>query len=110
MVVWTKNSDDILSKGIYLGSDGIKNWALDKDQIVVALKSLEEQRTAVLGGDLCIVASNGKILPTGETWFCEKREGESREDFVRRSVFEAMEFVAWSATKNERVYFTVVPD
>ena len=106
---WSKEADAILSIGLSLEYCGVKNWALTRQQALLALERLEKYGIAVLGGDVYSVADNS-IEPNYDNWYCDREGGESATAFVTRSIAKAKIYVSGYAASDAAVIFAIVPE
>ncbi len=108
-VVWSEKADEILSIGSFM-PDGIQNWALTRSQAGIAIEKLLLSGIAILGGDVCTI-QRGRIFPNGDGWYCDPLTGESRDDFLGRSINKAREYIrTYPAIEGEEeMYFNIVP-
>ena len=74
----------IIVCGIPLFCIGVNNWALTKDQALMALDIFKEQGVAIIGGDIFTIC-NGQPKHTYDSWFCEeKKDEETNSEFISR--------------------------
>lgn len=105
--VWSLEIDKILEVGDSLESNGIKNWALNKQQTVYALEKFSALNVAVLGGDV-FKKVDGVYRPTYDSWSCDVIEGEQKREFVKRSIAKALNYISTYNSEYE-AYFVLVP-
>lgn len=107
--VWSKKSDEILSIGHYLEKDGIKNWALAKDQALKALDRFLAAEIPILGGDV-YENNNGVFSPNYDNWHSDFLPGESESDFLRRSINESKMYIEkYKKSQPDKLFFGLVP-
>lgn len=91
-IIRSKNIDEILKVGKWLGESGINNWALTKSQALEALDKLLNLNIAVLGGD--VYETRGDyIQPNYDNWYSDRQPGESKEDYLNRSIEESRTYI-----------------
>ena len=90
--IWSNKIDEILKVGISLNDIGVNNWALTKSQALEVLNQFLLHQIPVLGGDV-IENLGGEIQQKYDNWYCDKRSGESRIDFVKRSIEKAKSYI-----------------
>lgn len=100
-MAWSEKIESILSSGIALHDTGVNNWALGKEQALLAIEKLESQKLSVLGGDVYELI-DGAIEPNYDNWYCDKSENESLNDFVHRSANQARQYVSDYSTASGR--------
>lgn len=106
--VWSSQIDNVLKNGHSLSQIGVHNWALEKGAALSALDKLEELQVPVLGGDVCELI-NGVIQYNYDNWYCEQMEGESKSDFITRSIDKAEEYIKnYSSKDQDRIFFSFV--
>ena len=82
------NNDQIealLSRGIWMGGDGLPSWALTVNQVHAILPELQRLGVGVLGGDV-YVYENGTFLPDSMSWYSNLNADETAESYVARSI------------------------
>lgn len=99
--------DSILSKGIFLKSFGVNNWAFTKDEALNVLKELEDANTPILGGDVWVL-QNEQMNHNYDNWYCERLSDESYSDYVRRSICKANNYIN-NYSQNKNIYFELLP-
>lgn len=105
--IWGEKIDSILSSGISLENIGVKNWALERDAALRAIKELEDVGVAILGGDV-FEQREGAARQTYDNWYCEQKAGESELDFLKRSCRNAEIYV--STWPKADALFAIVPN
>jgi hypothetical protein len=110
-VIWSREIDEVFRIGRFLGEFGISNWAFTRSQALDIITKLQRLRIPVLGGDVCEMDLYGRILPNYDSWHCERRPDESREDFAERSLHKARTYIeSYSINADEeKFFFTLVP-
>lgn len=107
-MAWSEKIESFLSCGIALHDSGISNWALSKDQALLAIDKFESQKLPVLGGDVYELAE-GVPESNYDNWYCDKHEGESLDDFVYRSASQARQYVSnYRAPSGQDAFFVLV--
>jgi hypothetical protein len=107
--VWSNKIDDILKQGHQLSGIGVSNWALSKSEALNALTKFTELQAPILGGDVCELI-DGVIQYNYDNWYCEQMQGESKPDFIARSVEKAKQYVENYKGKNpDKIFFAFVP-
>jgi hypothetical protein len=107
--IWSREIDEILSVGGFLGVIGVRNWLLTRHQALVALEELAAEGVGVLGGDVYL--TEGQVIrPTPDGWHSDRDSDETDEAFVDRSVGRAREYIGRYPEKAVgRVGFAIVP-
>lgn len=106
-IYWSKNIDEVLKVGVWLGEYGINNWALTKSQALEALDKLLVLRIAVLGGD--VVEAKDYIRPNYDSWSSDPQPGERNEEYLKRSIEESKSYIEqYPAYIPGRNYFVLV--
>lgn len=83
---------------------GSDEFALTVSEALHALELLAKSQIAVLGGDILSQKENGKLIYAYQfwgdgqgyhflNWFCDKREDEDFDDYVKRSHLVAKESI-----------------
>jgi Immunity protein 40 len=103
-MAFTEEANRILESGFSLSNIGIENWALSKEQALVALEDLTKLNATVLGGDVVQFVQNVPRL-TYDNWFCEIEDGESTMAFAIRSLVVAKSFINGYRNLNVREPF-----
>ncbi len=106
--VWSADVDPILSVGHYLISYGIKNWALNRGDALLAINALANLEIPILGGDV-YVSSGGRIKSSYDNWHVNKNAGESDDEYLKRSVFLSMDYVNSYESSFGDALFAMVP-
>lgn len=110
MLKWPLKIERILEEGLSLGSFGINNWALTKEQALNSLESLVNIQVPVLGGDV-YENIGGVIQSNYDSWHCEPISDELKYEFVKRSILIAKEYINnYKSPHPDRIYFVLVPD
>lgn len=106
---WSEKIDEILKTDFPLSEIGVNNWALTKDEALIALGKLMEIEIPILGGDVCEL-NNGIIKYNYDNWYCNRIENESEMEFVIRSHDKAVEYITnYSSSNSNNIYYTIVP-
>lgn len=107
--VWSRTTDEILSVGEFLGEAGVRNWALTREQTLLAIAELGSEGIAVLGGD--VYKRDGTVFAAnGDSWHCDRDPAEDSETYVSRSVETARRYVTrYPTQRSGETYFAVVP-
>ena len=122
MTKWATYFNYIKEKGkplceINIGSN---EYALEVDDALQAIELLKESQIPVLGGDI-LTNESGSLIYAYQfwgsqyhslNWYCEKGEGETKENFCKRSYYIAKEAIdnANNTAKKlgQRCYVTLV--
>lgn len=107
--VWSDDVDSILSVGRYLEEVGVRNWALQREEALLAVERLRAINVAVLGGDVCSV-KEGRVEANYDSWHCDRDRMESDIDFVERSAENARSYIVNYKAPMGSVLFAIVPD
>ncbi|XUY30442.1 hypothetical protein RMR21_025845 (plasmid) [Agrobacterium sp. rho-8.1] len=103
-VVYSTDADAILSTGVWLGPDRT-NWALTKEQALVAIGKLRDAKCILLGGD--VLNGPGKNFShTYDNWYFELSSPPSPDD-LSLSALKASSYI--SDYPVEDAYFVLVP-
>jgi len=86
-------SDELLGVGVSLKSIGTEGTAWYRANVSQVLDALRDTDWAVLGGDVLRVAGQ-QIEYSYANWHSEVRSGETRKEFVTRSIEEAMAYIS----------------
>lgn len=105
---WSTIADSILSTGRTLSAIGVRNWALTKEQSLIALDLLAAEGIAILGGDVYEVV-NDLVQPSYDNWYCDRLPGESADVFVERSLGKARSYIANYEDTGRDILFAIVP-
>jgi 23S rRNA A1618 N6-methylase RlmF len=105
---WTSEIDEILSAGHSLVGSGVRNWALERAEAIVALDELLALSVGVLGGDVYSI-SDTTLEANYDNWFCNPVSGESEDDFLERSIAKAKSYIANYPSRLGNVAFAIVP-
>jgi hypothetical protein len=106
---WPSEVKEILGIGISLDVIGVNNWALSKEQALIALEKLFSIGVPILGGDVYTI-SNGEINSQYDNWYCERLQDETSMEFVNRSFVSANRYVQNYNSENiDSIYFVIVP-
>lgn len=103
-VVQSSEADRILSAGIWLGPEH-RNWALNKEQALIAIDRLRDAGIAVLGGDV-LAGPEEKYRPTYDNWYFEPQDSVDDRKAVSSSALKASAYVR--AYPLADVYFALV--
>ncbi len=106
--MWSEKVKSILSAGLEINRLGVNNWALTREQALVAIKEFERQKITVLGGDVYELVDD-KPDSNYDNWYCDQEQGETSNDFIVRSCNHAREYI--SKYKNPRgrdTFFVIV--
>jgi hypothetical protein len=102
--VYSAEADAILATGVWLGPDH-RNWALTKEQALVAIGQLRHATYILLGGDV-INGPRDNFSPTYDNWYFEPSSPPHPDD-LSSSAFEASSYI--SDYPKEDAYFLLVP-
>lgn len=109
-IVWSKEIDEVLSKGQSLGKIGIKNWALEKKLALETLNKFGKMQVPILGGDVYEI-KDGNINYSNDNWYCDQMVGESSSDFTLRSIRKAKEYIEnYPGDSTNEFLFVLVPE
>jgi hypothetical protein len=107
-MTWSKEVEQILSEGIFLDSIGVNNWALTKEQALLALGKFEQKKIPVLGGDVYIIHVDIPE-PTYDNWYCNRQDEESIDDYVVRSIDQTRCYINdYVGSNSEHILFVLV--
>ncbi len=104
--IWTAEVDRILSRGISLESEGIRNWAMTEPLAISAINEIAELGIPILGGDI-YVSNIGRLQLTYDNWYCNKRDSENFNEYVARSQQTAISYIRKYAKPT--ILFAIVP-
>lgn len=105
---WSSEVDPILSVGRSLEDVGVRNWALSREDALVALTQLAEIGIAVLGGDVYSI-NGGFVESNYDNWYCNRDAHESDSAYVERSIAAARNYIVNYKAPDGAVFFAVVP-
>lgn len=83
---------NIIEKGENLEKYGVNNWAITRKEALRLLELLEENKSAVYGGDV-YVRNQNQIDLTYDNWFCERDKQEIETDYIKRSILFAKNYI-----------------
>lgn len=108
--IWSKESDAILKVGRSLEDVGVCNWALTKEEALMALDRLETEGIAILGGDVYEMQRES-LQSNYDNWYCDREENESKSAFVSRSIAKAREYIInYNLNRDKEYFFAIVPE
>jgi hypothetical protein len=88
---------------------GTLDWALKKEDALVAAKILHSASIPILGGEI-ITEMNGKFRHLGEGWHSDQQKDETLDDFVQKSFTETVDYITKSSEDNSgNYYYILVP-
>ena len=93
--------------GEFLGDVGVRNWALNKHEALMAVTELGSEGIAVLGGDV-YKRDKTVFAATGDGWHCDRDAAEDSETFVDRSIEAARKYIERYPGSDD-IYFVLVP-
>ncbi|AJC48495.1 hypothetical protein IB642_05980 [Allofrancisella guangzhouensis] len=100
---------EMFAKGVQLENIGINEKAFSKESSLIILDLLNKFMIPILGGDVYIRdESCDVIIPTYDSWYYERAEGESCNSYIKKSVEKAKEYIVNYPKQN--VLFTLVFD
>lgn len=101
-------SQELVRTGYSLASVGANTLAWEKQQAELILTELMSQKIGVLGGDVYMISS-GNFVPTYDSWYCERLEGEDEEAFHLRSKTEALDYIrGFLVRDDETIVFSLI--
>ena len=86
--MFEKEIIEVLEVGDPMLDYGVNNWALNQAQANKAIDKLEKMMIPILGGDVYVFI-NGKYKSTNDHWALDQIPGESRHEYVSRTVSNA---------------------
>lgn len=108
--IWSKESDAILRVGRSLEDIGVRNWALTREQTLIALDQFGAEGIAILGGDVYEIQREGLQL-NYDNWYCDRKDSESESSFVYRSIAKAREYITnYKLDQDKECFFAIVPE
>jgi len=93
--------------GVWLGEQGINNWALTQLKAINFLELAKERSIAILGGDALFLEGE-EFKHTYDNWSCSQNQGELFYDYVERSIKTAREFIENYETGGRTIFFLLV--
>lgn len=109
-IIFSREIDTVLKIGKSLDGIGINNWALNKKQVLFALKKFSLLKVPILGGDI-YESKKGTIQTTYDNWYCDPLPGETKEEFVTRSIAKSKAYIeAYKGKEFQKLLFALVPD
>ncbi|EMM83588.1 Imm40 family immunity protein [Leptospira interrogans] len=107
---WPHKIYEVLNIGVHLSDAGVNNWALTKDQALMALEKFLKLDIPILGGDV-YEYKNGIIESNYNNWYCDPDEGETNSEYVRRSIEKAIKYIQeYKVNENYKIYFVLMPE
>jgi hypothetical protein len=106
--VWSADIDSILSVGCYLAPHGIKNWALRKEDALLAISSLADLGIPVMGGDVYIMSGDG-LKSSYDNWHINRRSEETDDEYLKRSIFLSLDYLYSCEAASGDALFAIVP-
>jgi hypothetical protein len=109
--MFSKKTEEILKIGKSLFDIGINNWALTKSDSIFAIERFYSLEVPILGGDVYEII-NGVLQSNYDNWYCDPLPGETRKDFVNRSINKARNYIETYKGQglNNNYFFVLVPD
>lgn len=108
-IFWSSEVDRIMSAGRSLEDVGVRNWALSREEALVALAKFAEIEIAVLGGDVYL--ANGSIVELSyDNWYCNRDKFETISAYVERSIAAAKSYIMNYKAPEGAVLFAIVPN
>lgn len=89
--IQSSEADRILSVGIWLGPEH-RNWALNKEQALIAIDRLRDAGITVLGGDV-LGGPEDNYRPTYDNWYFEPQSSGAESDAVSSGAQKASSYV-----------------
>ncbi|HYD34969.1 MAG TPA: Imm40 family immunity protein [Vitreimonas sp.] len=106
---WSEIIKEILSVGVPLHNKGVDNWALTKEQALLAAEQLMNLKISILGGDVYEL-SDGEIIPTYDNWYTQRLINENKEEYLLRTISETRKYIAnYKSASDKQIYFVLVP-
>jgi len=84
--------DALRDKAISLQSLGVDEYGWARPQVQEVFDVLLAEKKAVIGGDV-YYEYDGRLESAYANWHCEPKPGEQLDDFVRRSIVYALEYL-----------------
>lgn len=86
---------------------GISEMAWDWQNAIKAVEFLYQCNYVVLGGDVY----NGHLESTYDSWYINKDEAKSREEFIRQARDRAVSYISqYHDTNGDEYYYSIVFD
>ena len=101
--------NSVFLKGKSLSEFGIENYGFSRSQALSAVKLITEKDGVVFGGDVYSI-QNGKLIPTYDNWFCERKKKESFQAFSLRAEKISLQFVQNYRSGGVEVLFVLIYD
>lgn len=99
----------LATRGFSLKRLGLVEIALRREDALRAIHTLRELKVSVLGGDVYL-EHQGKIEPTFDNWYVDRKESEPHEAFVMRSCVKAESYVvSFPECSGKQLLFVLVP-
>ncbi|OAV76279.1 hypothetical protein Barb7_00025 [Bacteroidales bacterium Barb7] len=80
-------------EGCDLSDPSVVKRGLTKQEAIDVLKYSEQIEVAILGGDVYFLDHNGNIDMTHDNWYSDKRDDETTEEYIRRSINESKKYI-----------------
>lgn len=107
--VWSREIEEILAIGKPLFNVGVHNWALTKKEAMIAIERFSSLQIPILGGDVYTIA-DGVLQSNYDNWYCDPSAGETKSDFINRSLIKAKEYLENYPVKElDEFFFVLVP-
>jgi hypothetical protein len=105
--IWPIPVIAILNQGFSLEEIGIENWAFKKSDALIAINKLARIGVPVIKGDI-LELMDGSIEKNYDGWECEFQSGEPIIDFIKRSMYQAIDYIEDYPT-DANILFVLTP-
>ncbi len=100
---------EILDRGIYLGTIGIDDFAWKWQDALLVIEYLSLKKTFILGGDVYAPRAN-RIRPIGDGWYATKSGYLPTFDEIENSRTKGLEYINKYVERNgDDFLFAIVP-
>ncbi|MDI7175390.1 Imm40 family immunity protein [Leptospira santarosai] len=108
--LWPREIYEILNIGVHLSDVGVNNWALTKDQALLALEKFLKLDIPISGGDV-YEYRKGIIESNYNNWYCNPDKMEANSEYVKRSIEKAVKYIQeYKIKENHQIYFVLIPE
>ena len=104
---WPTKVLEILKAGFSLEEIGIDNWAFKKPDDLIAINKLARIGVPIVKGDV-LELMEGCIEKNYDGWECEFQSGEPIIDFIKRSMYQATDYIEDYPT-DANILFVLTP-
>lgn len=98
------------SKGKYLYKElGVKEWAFSKENAIIYLELMKQEKIPCLGGDVVAEEANGELRYVDSNWYYMKSEDDISQDiYVSNSISKAKDYIENFQSNDNKTYYYVI--